>query len=129
MHKSNPMSQLLTTIPGVGPIVALTFATTIDPARFISGRALAAFIGLTPKDHSSGGKQLLGGISRAGDERLRELLVLGATSVLSHAVRSKGARCASPWLIKLLERKPRKVAAVALANKMAPDHLGHDVER
>jgi transposase IS116/IS110/IS902 family protein len=81
--------------------------------------AFAAYLGLTPKDHSSGGKQRLGGISRAGDERLRELLVLGAMSVLSHAVRGKPARGASAWLMKLPERKPRKVVAVALANKMA----------
>jgi transposase len=94
-------------------------ATSVDPARFTSRRAFAAFLGLTPKDHSSGGKQRLGGISRAGDERLRELLVLGATSVLSHAVRSKGVLGASRWLMQLLERKPRKLAAVALANKMA----------
>ena len=119
MHKSNPISQLLTTIPGVGPIAANTFATTIDPTPFTSGRAFAAYLGLTPKDHSSGGKQRLGGISRSGDEPLRELLVLGAMSVLSHAVRGKPARGASAWVLKLLERKPRKVVAVALANKMA----------
>lgn len=119
MHKSNPLSRLLTTIPGIGPIAAGTFATTIDPAQFKSGRAFAAYLGLTPKDHSSGGKQRLGGISRAGDERLRELLVLGAMSVLSHAVRGKPVRGASAWVTKLLERKPRKVVAVALANKMA----------
>jgi transposase len=119
MHKSNPISQLLTTISGVGPIAANTFATTIDPTPFTSGRAFAAYLGLTPKDHSSGGKQRLGGISRSGDERLRELLVLGAMSVLSHAVRGKPARGANAWVMKLLERKPRKVVAVALANKMA----------
>jgi transposase len=119
MHKSNPISQLLTTIPGVGPIAANTFATTIDPTPFTSGRAFAAYLGLTPKDHSSGGKQRLGGISRSGDERLRELLVLGAMSVLSHAVRGKPARGANAWVMKLLERKPRKVVAVALANIMA----------
>ena len=82
-------------------------ATSVDPARFASGRGCAAFLGLTPRDHSSGGKQRLGGISRAGDERLRELLVLGATSVLGHAVRRKGAHGASRWLMQLLERKPR----------------------
>ena len=92
LHKDNPVSRLLTTIPGIGPVAALALTTAVDPARFSSGRAFAAFLGLTPKDHSSGGKQRLGGISRAGDERLRELLVLGATSVLSHAVRGKGAR-------------------------------------
>ncbi len=81
MHKANPLSQLLATIPGIGVIIALTFAIEIDPAAFKSGRHLAAWIGLTPKEHSTGGKQRLGGISRAGNERLRRLLVTGATAV------------------------------------------------
>ena len=78
-------------------------------------RHLASWLGLTPRDHSTGGKQRLGGISRAGNERLRQLLVLGATAVIRHA---KPGR-ASAWLLALLERRPRKLAAVALANKMA----------
>ena len=82
MHKTNPLSQLLATIPGIGVIIALTFAIEIDPAVFKSGRHLAAWIGLTPKEHSTGGKQRLGGISRAGNERLRRLLVTGATAVI-----------------------------------------------
>ena len=77
MHKANPLSQLLATIPGVGVIIALTFAAEIDPAEFKSSRHLAAWIGLTPKEHSTGGKQRMGGISRAGNERLRRLLVTG----------------------------------------------------
>ena len=83
MHKSNAISQLLATIPGVSPIIALTLALEVDPAAFQSGRHLAAWIGLTPKEHSTGGKQRMGGISRAGHERLRHLLVTGATSVIS----------------------------------------------
>ena len=82
MHKANAISQLLATIPGIGPIIALTLAIEIDPAAFESGRHLAAWIGLTPKEHSTGGKQRMGGISRAGHERLRHLLVTGATAVI-----------------------------------------------
>jgi len=85
-------------IPGVGPISALSFALTIDPGQFRSGRHFAAWLGLTPKEHSTGGKQRLGGISRAGDERLRQLLVIGATAVIRFA---KPAR-SSKRLIKAL---------------------------
>jgi transposase len=116
-HKSNPVSQRLAAVPGVGPITALTMAVKVDPGQFLSGRHFAAWLGLTPKEQSTGGRQCLGGISRAGDERLRQLLVLGATTVIRHA--KPGSKTASPWLLKLLERRPRKVAAVALANKMA----------
>ena len=116
-HKSNPVSQLLAEIPGIGPITALSLALTIDPARFQSGRHFAAWLGLTPKEHSTGGRRRLGGISRAGNERLRQLLVLGAMAVIRYA--KPGSKSASAWLLALLERKPRKLAAVALANKMA----------
>jgi transposase len=118
MHKNNPHSQLLATIPGVGVVTALALAVEIDPAAFKSGRHLAAWIGLTPKEHSTGGKQRMGGISRAGNERLRQLLVVGATAVIKVATRP-GNKLATEWLLKLLERRPRKLAAVALANKMA----------
>ena len=101
MHKTNPLSQLLATIPGIGVIIALTFAIEIDPAVFKSGRHLAAWIGLTPKEHSTGGKQRLGGISRAGNERLRRLLVTGATAVIRLATRP-GNKQANEWLLKLL---------------------------
>ena len=117
-HKANAVSQRLATIPGVGRIIALTFATEVDPTAFQSGRHLAAWIGLTPKEHSTGGKQRMGGISRAGNERLRRLLVTGATAVLRFATRP-GNKHASEWLLKLLQHKPRKLVAVALANKMA----------
>jgi transposase len=116
-HKTNPMSQLLIGHPGIGPIAALSFALTVDPSRFKSGRHFAAWLGLTPKDKSTGGRQRLGGISRAGNERLRQLLVVGAMAVIRFA--KPGSKTASPWLLKLLERRPRKLAAVALANKMA----------
>jgi len=115
-HKANPVSVRLATIPGVGPITALALATEIDPAAFESGRHLAAWAGLTPREHSTGGKQRMGEISRAGNERLRALLVLGATSVIKVAERP-GNTLATEWLLKLLRRRPRKVAAVALANK------------
>src|SRR5271154_7058848 len=87
-----------------------------EPELFQSGRQFAAWIGLTPRDHSTAGKVRLGGITRAGDKELRGPLVLGATAVIQHALRSGKA---SPWLAELLKRKPAKLAAVALANKTA----------
>ena len=81
------------------------------------GDAVASDLTLTPQEHSTGGKHRLGKISKAGDERLRQLLVVGATAVVR--VARTGSKSASAWLLRLLERKPRKVAAVALANKMA----------
>jgi transposase len=116
-HKANPISQRLAAVPGVGPITALTVATTIDPGQFASARHFAAWLGLTPREHSTGGRQRLGGISRAGHERLRQLLVVGAMAVIRQA--RPGNKTANPWLLGLLERRPRKLAAVALANKMA----------
>ncbi len=109
--------RLLAEIPGIGPITALSLALRTDPTQFRSGRHFAAWIGLTPREHSSGGKQRLGGISRAGNETLRHLLVVGATAVIR--VAKPGSRSASAWLLELLKRRPRKLAAVALANKMA----------
>jgi transposase len=117
-HKANALSQRLATIPGVGRVIALTLTTEVDPMAFESCRHLAAWIGLTPKEHSTGGKQRMGGISRAGNERLRRLLVTGATAVIRFATRP-GNKHASAWLLKLLQNKPRKLVAVALANKMA----------
>jgi transposase len=116
-HRANPLSQLLEGIPGVGPISALSFALTVDAGQFDSARHFAAWLGLTPRERSSGGKRRLGGISRAGNEQLRWLLVVGATAVIRCARPGRGT--ASPWLLALLERRPHKVAAVALANKMA----------
>ncbi len=108
-------SRQLAEIPGIGPIGALTFALQVDAKQFESGRHFAAWLGLVPRDLSTGGKQRLGKISRAGNERMRCLLVLGATALIQHAKPGRS----SEWLLKLLERKPRKLAAVALANKMA----------
>ncbi|WP_426616246.1 IS110 family transposase [Bradyrhizobium sp. McL0616] len=117
-HKADECSRRLAKIPGVGPIgAALLMMKTPAPELFRSGRQFAAWIGLTPKDHSTAGKVRLGAITRAGDEALRAVLVSGATAVIRHAVRCGGR--ASPWLLDLLKRKPPKLAAVALANKMA----------
>lgn len=117
LHKATPLSRQLAEMPGIGTINALTLALTVDAKQFQSGRHFAAWLGLTPKQHSTGGKPRLGGISRQGNERLRQLLVLGATSVVKLA--KPGHRFGSAWLLGLLQRRPKKVVAVALANKMA----------
>jgi transposase len=117
LHKANPVSQMLAEIPGVGPKTAIAMALTVTAENFASARHFAAWLGLTPRENSTGGKQRLGKISKAGNERLRQLLVVGAMSVIRFA--QPGRQSASAWLLKLLERKPRKLAAVALANKMA----------
>lgn len=116
-HRANPQSKLLAGQPGIGPISAQTIVTKIDPSQFKSGRHFAAWLGLTPKQRSTGGKQRLGGISREGNERLRQLFVVGAMAVIRQA--KPGSKTASPWVLQLLERRPRKLVAVALANKMA----------
>jgi transposase len=117
-HRGNAASRRLAQIPGVGPIGAATLVMkTPDPGAFLSGRHFAAWLGLTPKDHSTAGKTRTGKITRAGDERLRSVLVAGATAVIQQATHSRGRP--SPWLIALLKRKPPKLAAVALANKTA----------
>ena len=116
-HKANSDSRRLAEVPGIGPMGALNCTLRVDATQFQSGRHFAAWLGLVPRECSTGGKQRLGGISRAGNERLRQLLVLGATAVIQYA--KPGRPGVSAWLLKLLERKPRKVAAVALANKMA----------
>jgi transposase len=114
-HQQTPASKMLAEVPGIGPIGALSLVLRVDVTQFKSGRHFASWLGLTPREHSTGGKTRLGGISRAGDERLRQLLVLGATAVVRRAKPGK----APAWLIALLARRPRKLAAVALANKMA----------
>lgn len=117
-HRSNEVARRLMEVPAIGPIGACLLVTKIvDPHAFRSARRCAAWIGLTPKDHSTAGKQRLGGITRAGDERLRAVLVSGATTCIQHARNRRGRP--SPWLVELLKRKPPKVAAVALANKTA----------
>jgi transposase len=117
-HRANACSRRLAQIPGVGPIGAsMLVMKTPAPEAFRSARHFAAWLGLTPKDHSTAGKVRLGVITRAGDEALRSVLVVGATAVLQHARSGRGS--ASPWLVELLKRKPPKLAAVALANKNA----------
>ncbi len=117
-HRANADSRRLAKIPGVGPIGATSLVMkTPDPRAFASARHFAAWIGLTPKDHSTAGKTRLGKITRAGDERLRSVLVAGATAVIRQAMQGRGHP--SPWLVALLKRKPPKLAAVALANKIA----------
>jgi transposase len=116
-HKANPVSRLLAEIPGIGPISGLSLALTVEAKQFRSGRHFAAWLGLTPKDHSTAGRQRLGGITRQGNERLRALLVVGATAVVRTARQGKVRN--NPWLLALLQRRPPKLVAVALANKMA----------
>lgn len=114
-HKADARSQDLATIPGFGPILASAMAVRVaQPERFTSGRDLAAWIGLVPKQASSGDSLRLGRISKMGDVYLRRLLVNGAQAVLNGRRRNT-----DPWLQRLLATKPRLVAAVALANKMA----------
>jgi len=115
-HRQDQASQCLATIPGIGPIGGVSFTLKVpDPKAFRSGRHFAAWIGITPRENSTAGKHRPGKISREGDESLRRLLVLGATAVIRQAKRGR----ASAWLLGLLARKPKKLAAVALANKMA----------
>jgi transposase len=116
-HRSSEESRRLEQIPGVGPIVATALIAEVgDWKEFSSGRSLAAWIGLVPKQHSTGGKDRLGGISKQGNRYLRWLLVAGAMAVIRYA-RQHGTR--RLWLARIMERRPIKVAAVALANKIA----------
>jgi transposase len=117
-HRADEMSRRLAQIPSLGPIGASMLVMKVpDPSAFRSARHFAAWIGLTPKDHSTAGRQRLGAITRAGDEALRSVLVVGATAVLGPI--AKGAGLRSPWLLKLLEKDKPKLAAVALANRVA----------
>ncbi len=117
-QRNNAASRRLAQIPGVGPVgAALLVMKTPDPRAFRSGRQFAAWIGLTPKDHSTAGKTRLGVITRAGDEALRRTLVVGATAVIQQVRRGRGRP--SRWPQALLARKPPLLAAVALANKIA----------
>jgi len=117
-HRSNETSKRLDEIPGVGPALATALVASVaDPRAFRSGRDFSAWIGLVPKQHSSGGKDRLGGISKQGDRYLRSLFTAGALAVIRYA-KIHGAKH-RPWLTALLARRPTKVAAVALANKIA----------
>jgi transposase len=115
-HRSNETSKRLDEIPGVGPALATALVASIAKA-FRSGRDFSAWIGLVPKQHSSGGKEKLGSISKQGDRYLRSLFTAGALAVIRYA-KIYGTRH-RPWLTALLARRPTKVAAIALANKLA----------
>jgi len=117
-HRSNEASRRLDDIPGVGPALATALVASIaDPKVFRSGRDFSAWIGLVPKQKSSGGKDRLGSISKRGDRYLRSLFTTGALAVIRYA-KIHGTRH-RPWLTALLARRPTKVAAIALANKIA----------
>ena len=117
-HRSHEMSKRLDEIPGVGPALATALVASIaDPKAFRSGRDFSAWIGLVPKQHSSGGKEKLGSISKQGDRYLRSLFTAGALAVIRYA-KIYGTKH-RPWLTALLARRPTKVAAIALANKLA----------
>lgn len=117
-HRQDQASQRLATIPGVGIITATALAATVtDPTLFRSGREFAAFLGLVPRQNSSGGKERLGRVSKMGDGYLRKLLVVGATSVIRRA--RTGTLGPASWIRSLLERRPVRVVTVAMANKTA----------
>lgn len=117
-NEQNQVSRLLDEIPGVGALIASVVAASVpDPGVFKSGRDFAAWLGLTPRQNSSGGKEKLGAITKQGNRYIRKMLVVGATSVLRVAKKRKGAL--ADWIVALRTRKPEKLAAVALANKLA----------
>jgi transposase len=116
-HRRDATSRRLVTIPGIGPVTASAISASVpDASLFRSGRQFAAWLGLTPRANSSGGKDRLTGITKQGDGYLRRLLVVGATAVLRYARKSNSGR---RWAMRLRERKRPKVVAVALANKAA----------
>ena len=116
-HRSSDVSKRLATIPGIGPLTASALVASVgDASHFKNGRSFAAFIGLVPRQSSTGGKERLGRISKRGDHYLRWLLVVGGLAVIRYAQRHGTKR---PWLLKLLQRRKSKIAAVAMANKMA----------
>ena len=117
-HRQNAASQRLETIPGVGIITATALAASVpDPSVFKSGRQFAAWLGLVPRQNSSGGKDRLGRVSKMGNGYLRRLLVVGATSVTRRADTNQTRTGA--WVRSLLERKPHRLVTVAIANKTA----------
>jgi transposase len=117
-HRSNETSRRLDAIPGIGPALATALVASVADAKtFRSGRHFSAWIGLVPKQHSSGGKDKLGSISKQGDRYLRSLFTAGALAVIRYA-KIHGTKH-RPWLTALLVRRPTKVAAIAIANKIA----------
>ncbi|WP_332017537.1 IS110 family transposase [Devosia ureilytica] len=118
LQRTNAVARRLSTIPGISPVGATALATSVaDPGQFRSGREFAAWLGLTPSQNSSGGKDRLGRITKMGDRYLRKLLVIGATSLVRRA--KYKPESADPHLLALLARKPARVASVAMANKTA----------
>lgn len=119
-HKASEMGQRLATVPGIGTLTATVLAATVDDAAsFKGGREFAAWIGLVPKQHSTGGKARLGPISKMGNRDLRRLLVVGAHAALYRIKSGKTKSPLADWARRLLDKKPFKLVAVALANKMA----------
>ena len=117
-YRSSEASKRLNEIPGLGPVLATALVASVaDPKAFRSGRDFSAWIGLVPKQNSSGGKERLGNISKRGDRYLRSLFTIGALAVIRYA-KIHGTKH-RPWLTALLARRPTKVAAIALANKIA----------
>jgi transposase len=117
-HAQSATSRLLEKVPGVGKIIASAItASAPDPSVFKSGRDFAAWLGLTPRQNSSGGKQTLGSITKQGNRYIRKQLVLGATSLLNTVSKRKGAL--RDWIVALLAKKPARLVTVALANKLA----------
>lgn len=117
-HRQNPTSRLLDEIPGIGPLIASVISASIpDPGVFKSGRDFAAWLGLTPRQETTGGKVKLGAITKQGNRYIRKMLVVGATSVLRVAAKRHGAL--ADWINALRARKPERLVAVALANKLA----------
>ncbi len=117
-HAQSEISQLIDSVPGIGKHIASMIAATVaNPGEFKSGRDFAAWLGLTPRQNSSGGKQTLGRITKQGNRHIRRLLVLSATSLLSCVSRRKGAL--ADWILALLAKKPARLVTVALANKLA----------
>ena len=115
-HQGNDVSRRLATIPGIGPLTASAIAASVpDVGAFANARQFAAWLGLVPRQNTTGGKPRLGHISKQGNAYIRRLLIIGAQSVLRWARPTRP----TPWLLALLARRPRKVVAVALANKMA----------
>lgn len=116
--KSNAVTRRLQTMPGIGPMTAVAIEAFAPPVEtFRSSRDFAAWVGLVPRQHSTGGKARLGRVSKMGQQDIRRLLIIGAMAVVRWAMR-KGPRSGS-WLAGMLERKPRMLVAIALANKMA----------
>ena len=117
-HAQNEMSRLLDKVPGIGKIIASVITASVpDPSVFKSGRDFAAWLGLTPRENSSGGKQTLGAITKKGNRYIRKQLVLGATSLLNVVGKRQGAL--RDWIVALLMKKPARLVTVALANKLA----------